>query len=371
MSGSGDRSEKATAKRIREAREKGQIPRSRELSTAIVVTATTASLSIQAGTLPAAAARWLTQYWHALPQTLQQPGDGLRLAASAIRGGFALLAPTLLTSLVAALLAPLLVGGWNFASGALAPDWGRLNPLRGFGRIFSGNSLVELGKSVLKVGLIGGVSVLLFLHDRPLLLVLGGLPLVEALARGARLAVDGLLWLGSSLLVIAAIDVPWQLFSYAKQLRMTQQEVREEAKQSEGRPEVKGRIRRLQHAMSRGRMAESVPKADVVVTNPTHYAVALQYQPGKDRAPRVVAKGLDLLAQEIRSLARDHRVPVVEAPPLARALYRSCEIDMEIPGALYHATAQVLSYVYQLKAHVRGAPPEPPRVPDDLPGGQV
>lgn len=370
-SSSGDRTEKATAKRIRDAREKGQIPRSRELSTAIVVIATAAALSMQAATLPATAAHWLTGYCQSLPTALQTPGDALRLAAAAVAEGFGLIAPTLLTGFLAALVAPLLVGGWNLASGAWAPDLGRLNPLRGFGRIFSGNSLVELGKGLLKVALIGGVATLLFIHDRPLLMSLGSLPLYEALARGARLALDGLLWLGGSLLLIAAIDVPWQLFSYAKQLRMTKQEVREEAQQSEGRPEVKSRIRRLQHALSRGRMAEAVPKADVVVTNPTHYAVALQYQPGRDRAPKVVAKGLDLIAQEIRSLAREHRVPVVEAPPLARALYRSCEIDMEIPGALYHATAQVLSYVYQLKAHVRGAPPEPPHVPDDLPGGQV
>ena len=182
--------------------------------------------------------------------------------------------------------------------------------------------------------------------------------------------VEGLLWMGGGLLLIAAVDVPWQLWHHAQQLRMTKQEVREEFQQSEGKPEVKSRIRRVQQEFSRGRMMEAVPKADVIVTNPTHYAVALQYQQGKDRAPRVVAKGVDVIAQQIRELARQHRVPLVEAPPLARALYRSCELEAEIPGPLYQAVAQVLSYVYQLRDIGRGDKPAPPKIAEDLPNGQ-
>ena len=185
------------------------------------------------------------------------------------------------------------------------------------------------------------------------------------------MVLDAVLWLGGGLLLIAAVDVPWQLLHHAQQLKMSKQEIKEEMQQSEGKPEVKGRIRQLQQAFARGRMMEAVPTADVIVTNPTHYAVALKYAAGKDRAPRVVAKGADVIAQQIRELASAHRVPLIEAPPLARALYRSCDIDAEIPGALYQAVAQVLSYVYQLRDWQRGERPVLARLPEDLPNSAV
>jgi len=178
-------------------------------------------------------------------------------------------------------------------------------------------------------------------------------------------------WLALGLGVIAALDVPWQWFRHGKELRMTRQEVRDEYKQSEGRPEVKAKIRQAQQAMSRRRMMDAVPTADVIVTNPTHYAVALRYSSDRMRAPKVVAKGADVIAAAIRDLAREHRVPIVSAPPLARALYRSVAIDQEIPAALFQAVAQVLSYVYQLRRWRAGTPA--PVVPEvgDLPGGEI
>lgn len=366
-----DKTEKPTAKRLQDARKKGQLPRSRELSTALVVLAVTLAVIANAEGLAVQSGALLKGYLQELPRALQTPAAGFELIGALLRQTLQLFAPVLFTGFAAALIAPLLLGGWNFSPAAVAIDFSRSNPIAGFKRLFSLNSLVELGKAMLKVTVIAVVASVLFVHDRERLLSLPFLPLTVALGQGARLVLDAVLWLGGGLLLIAAVDVPWQLLHYSQQLKMSKQEIKEEAQQSEGKPEVKGRIRRLQQEFSRGRMMEAVPKADVIVTNPTHYAVALQYAAGKDKAPRVVAKGADLIAQQIRELARQHKIPLVEAPPLARALYRSCEIDSEIPGALYQAVAQVLSYVYQLRDYSRGERPVPPKVADDLPNSGV
>ncbi|MES2683686.1 MAG: flagellar biosynthesis protein FlhB [Pseudomonadota bacterium] len=363
----GEKTEKATAKRIEDARKKGQIPRSRELSTAVVVLAVTVAVMAQADAIAGGAAALFSAYLQQLPAALATPALGLQLAGGFIGQVLWLMAPVLATGFAAALIAPLLVGGWNLAPDAVSADFSRVNPMAGLKRLFSMNSLVELGKGFLKVSVIGVVGTLLFMHERERLLALPFMPLRMALGEGAYLALNAVLWLGGGLLLIAAVDVPWQILHHAKQLRMSKQEIKQEYEQSEGKPEVKGRIRRLQQELSQGRMMEAVPTADVIVTNPTHYAVALKYAAGKDKAPRVVAKGADLIAQQIREVAAAHRVPLVEAPPLARALYRSCEIDAEIPGALYQAVAQVLSYVYQLRDYTRGERPVPPKVTDDLP----
>ena len=371
MSGNEEKTENATPKRREDARKKGQIPRSRELSTAAVVLGVTVAVLMNGPAIATGAGALLKAYLQQLPAALATPGLSLKLAATLIGETLQLIAPVLLAGSATALIAPLLVGGWNLAPSAIALDFSRVNPFSGLKRLFSMNSVVELGKGFLKVSVIGVVGTLLFLHERERLLSLPFMSLQMALGQGAGLALDAMLWLGGGLLLIAAVDVPWQLMHHSKQLKMSKQEIKQEYEQSEGKPEVKGRIRRLQQEFSRGRMMEAVPKADVIVTNPTHYAVALQYAAGRDKAPRVVAKGADLIAQQIRELARQHRVPLVEAPPLARALYRSCEIDAEIPGALYQAVAQVLSYVYQLRDYRRGEPPAPPKVAEDLPNSAV
>lgn len=365
-----DKTEKPTPKRLQDARRKGQVPRSRELTTALVVLAVTVAVIINASSLAADGHGLLTHYLQQLPEALASPHASLTLAGHFLQHTAGLMAPVLITGFATALIAPLLLGGWNFAPEAIALDFSRVSPLAGLKRLFSMNSLVELGKAMMKVSVIGVLAVWLFFHERDQLLALPFMPLPMALGLGARSVLDALLWLGAGLLLIAAVDVPWQLLHHVQQLRMSKQEIKEEVQQSEGKPEVKGRIRRLQQELSRGRMMEAVPKADVIVTNPTHYAVALQYAAGKDKAPRVVAKGADLIAQEIRELARQHRVPLVEAPPLARALYRSCAIDSEIPGALYQAVAQLLSYVYQLRDLRRGEPLPPPVISEDLPNSQ-
>ncbi|MES2885153.1 MAG: flagellar biosynthesis protein FlhB [Pseudomonadota bacterium] len=362
-----DKTEKATPKRLQDARKKGQVPRSRELTTAVVVLAVALAVLMQADAITSGAGALLKAYLQQLPAALATPALSLKLAAVFSGQALQLIAPVLLTGFAAALISPLLLGGWNLAPEAVSLDFARANPLAGLKRLFSMNSLVELGKGFLKVAVIGVVATWLFLHERERLLSLPFMPLPMALGQGAKLVVDAVLWLGGGLLLIAAVDVPWQLLHHANQLKMSKHDIKQEYEQSEGKPEVKGRIRRLQQEFSRGRMMEAVPKADVIVTNPTHYAVALQYAAGRDKAPRVVAKGADLIAQQIRELAQAHRVPLVEAPPLARALYRSCEIDAEIPGPLYQAVAQVLSYVYQLRDARRGEEPRPPKVAEDLP----
>ena len=372
MSGSsGEKTENATPKRLADARKKGQITRSRELTTAAVVLAVTAAVLVTGDAMAIQSGLLFKAYLQQIPQALVTPNAGWELTGSLLAGVAKMMAPVLLTGFLAALLAPMLIGGWNLAPEAMAMDFSRVSPLAGMKRLFSVNSLIELGKAILKVLVIGVVATLLFEYQRDRLLSLPFLPLGEAVGQGARMVVDAVLWLGGALLLIAAVDVPWQIIHHAQQLKMTPQEVKQEYEQSEGKPEVKGRIRRLQQEFSQGRMMESVPKADVIITNPTHYAVALQYTAGKDKAPRVVAKGADLIALQIRELAKQHRVPLVEAPPLARALFRSCDIDSEIPGALYQAVAQVLSYVYQLRDLHRLDKRMLPKISEDLPNSGV
>ena len=372
MSGSsGEKTENATPKRLADARKKGQIARSRELTTAAVVLAVTAAVLVTGDAMAIQSGLLFKAYLQQIPQALVTPNAGWELTGSLLAGVAKMMAPVLLTGFLTALLAPMLIGGWNLAPEAMAMDFSRVSPLAGMKRLFSVNSLIELGKAILKVLVIGVVATLLFEYQRDRLLSLPFLPLGEAVGQGARMVVDAVLWLGGALLLIAAVDVPWQIIHHAQQLKMTPQEVKQEYEQSEGKPEVKGRIRRLQQEFSQGRMMESVPKADVIITNPTHYAVALQYTAGKDKAPRVVAKGADLIALQIRELAKQHRVPLVEAPPLARALFRSCDIDSEIPGALYQAVAQVLSYVYQLRDLHRLDKRMLPKISEDLPNSGV
>jgi flagellar biosynthetic protein FlhB len=269
--------------------------------------------------------------------------------------------PILGATFCAALAAPIAIGGWNFSAGALVPQFSRLNPVNGMGRVFSTRGLVELGKGLAKVGVVGVTAWVLLKGLTPQLMGLSSEPLNNAIGHAVALAGYALLVLTCGLAIIAGFDVPFQLWQHARDLRMTREEVKEEFKESEGSPETRGRIREVQRALAKGRMLQDVPKADVIITNPTHYAVALRYDEKKMHAPLVVAKGTDLLAAKIREIAAEHGVPVVEAPPLARALHKSVEIGREVPAALYVAVAQVLTYVYQLKAaRERGATPPPP-----------
>jgi len=360
-----ERTEEPTAKRLSEAREKGQIPRSRELNTLAMLLTGSVAMFMFGDHL-------MDSLWRLMESDFRLSRKDL-FETSAIgehlRHDFwvtgKLLAPFLLLTVVVALAAPTALGGWNFSSSAFSPKLDKLNPFKGLARMFSVQALSELIKAMLKFTLIAGVTALLFRHYFDDFLALNRQSLAPAMAQATHLLMWCLLLLCASLGVIAAIDAPFQWWSWKRQLRMTKQEVRDEMRDIEGKPEVKSRIRSLQMEMARRRMMEEVPKADVVVTNPTHFAVALKYDQSRMGAPRVVAKGSDLIAAQIRNLAKGASVPLLEAPRLARAIYFSTDLGREIPAGLYLAVAQVLAYVYQLKTS-RMFGGDIPQAPDNL-----
>jgi flagellar biosynthetic protein FlhB len=265
---------------------------------------------------------------------------------------------------IAALAAPLVIGGWNLSPGVLAPDFSRLSPLAGFRRMFSARGLVELSKAFLKFLLVAAIAIAFLWMKTDDLLALGSQPVLAAVGQAVSLSGQAFLFIAAALAIIAAIDVPYQLYQHSQSLKMTRQEIREEMKESEGSPEIKGRIRQVQESMARRRMMQEVPKADVVVVNPTHFAVALRYDEKRMRAPIVVAKGADEIAARIREVASEHLIPIFEAPPLARALYRHVALNDPVPANLYVAVAQVLTYIYHVRAAQRSGvtPPPPPKI---------
>ena len=360
-----ERSEPASQRRLEQARERGQVPRSPELSTFSVLLASGAGLLFLGprlvGSLEAVMREALTLD-HAASFDTSQLGQRLQDgAAQALLG----LSPLLMVVTVVALLTPTLVSGWLFTFEALQPDFARLNPLRGLARLFSLNGLIQLGKAVLKTLLIGGVATWAVWSERTEILALTSEPLEPALAHLAMLLGQNFLLIAGAFALVVAIDVPFQIWSHGRELRMTKEEVREELKETEGNPQIKARVRTLQREIARRRMMAEVPKADVVVTNPTHFAVALQYREAAMTAPRVVAKGSLLLAERIVGVGRAAGVPILEAPALARALFTHAEIGREIPPRLYTAVAEVLAWVYQLRR--AGVSGEVPRAPTDLP----
>ena len=359
-----ERTERPTTRRLEKAREEGQVPRSPELSAAAVLLISAASLRLLGGSIGSRLLELMRSGLSVSPAEAMDPGLALPALSAELLRALVVCAPVLGLTMIAALVAPLALGGWNLSFGALAPDFSRLDPIAGFGRFFSVRGAVELAKALAKFVVVAVIAVAVLHKQTPQLLSLGAAPLAVGIAQAASLASDALLAVSGGLALIAAIDVPYQLWQHSKKLSMTREEIREEMKESEGTPEVKGRIRRMQREIARRRMMHEVPKADVVVVNPTHFAVALRYDESRMRAPLVVAKGTDLVAARIREIATEHSVPVFEAPPLARALYHSVEIGNEIPTTLYVAVAQVLTYIYQLKAaRTSGArPPEPPAI---------
>jgi flagellar biosynthesis protein FlhB len=363
-----EKTEQPTQKRLDDAREKGDIPRSRELTTAAVVLVAGAALYMMGGKM-AGDLHSLMQAGLSLTreQTFNEE-HALTIFANTMLQALWTCMPILGLTMAAALFAPLAIGGWNLSFGSLAPDFTRLNPVSGLGRMFAMNNLVELVKAFAKFAVVGVFGLLFLWSKRADLLALGNEPLNTAIGHAIAMTGRCLLILSGGLALIAAVDVPWQLFQYNKRHRMSKEEIRQEYKESEGSPEIKGRIRQVQQEMARKRMMQDVPKADVVVTNPTHFAVALRYDEKRMRAPTVVAKGADVVAARIREVARENLVPIFEAPPLARALYRNVDIGSEIPNTLYVAVAQVLTYVYHLRTARRNGevPPQPPAIDPGL-----
>ena len=360
-----ERTEQATPKRLKEARERGQVPRSRELNTTIMLlTGSGGLLMLGEGLLDRLIA--LTQRGWSLERALIFDSRALTaMLGLAVGDALWSLAPFFLLVTVAALLGPIMLGGWSFSVQSLSFKWEKLDPVKGLGRIFAWRGLMEFLKTLAKFVVVTVIAGLLLWQLADHLLALSNEPLNQAIAHAAQLLGWSFLGLSAMLILLAAVDVPFQLWDHSRQLKMTRQEVKDELKETDGRPEVKSRIRNLQREMAQRRMMEEVPKADVVIVNPTHYAVALRFD-YKMNAPTVVAKGADLVAFQIRKVAQQHTVTVFSAPPLARALYHSTELNREIPVGLYVAVAQVLAYVYQLKSAQDGEGVEPAE-PTDLP----
>jgi flagellar biosynthetic protein FlhB len=374
-----ERTEPPSSRRLEKAREDGQVPQSRELMAFLVMAAAVGGFWSLGG--------WLTHHATGIIRRGLSFGRDTAFSSTALTESFGTLtwdglllaSPVLLLTVAGAMATPLVLHGWLFSPKALAPRFERLDPFKGVKRMFSLNSISELVKAIMKALLIGGVIYWVVTRQRDQLFALIVQPFDTALPAFGQMLIYASVALVAGLAVIAAIDVPFQLWRYYRGLRMTKEEIRQENKEMEGDPQLKARIRSQQREVARRRMMAQVPKADVVVTNPTHFAVALKYDRDTMSAPQVVAKGINLVAQRIRDLATEHRVPVVEAPPLARALHRHAEVGDQVPAALYTAVAEVLAYVYQLGQYMgsdrQAQPPSPPAaiaVPDGLdPGASV
>lgn len=360
-----ERTESPSQRRLEKAREEGQVARSRELATFLLLLAAAGAFSWMGASLVQQIGGSLRSGLTISHREAFEVGSlGQRLHTLSLDALWTVL-PLLLLLLAVSLAAPLLLGGWLFSVKAFSPNFGRLSPLSGLKRMFSLHGLGELVKAVAKSLVVGALAVWVLWDARDELLGLGAFNIVDGLDHLGHLLSITFFALIGGLALIAIADVPLQLYQHHSKLKMTRQELRDEARETEGDPAVKGRIRSLQREAARKRMMAQVPKADVIVTNPTHYAVALSYTESM-RAPRVVAKGSALVAQRIREIAAEHRVPILEAPPLARALFRHTELGDEIPASLYEAVALVMAYVFQLRRYrAEGGPV--PQAPGVLP----
>ncbi len=363
-----DRTEQPTPKRLAEARKRGQVPRSRELNMMVVMLAGAAVLALGKPFFHEQLVALMNESL-AIPRDLTRDPAHLPLAFSAaIWMGLKGVVPLFIVATVAALLGPLALGGWAFSLESLQPKLEKLDPVAGLKRVFGWQGLSELLKAMAKFLLVAVVAAALLWGLAEEFLSLGRQTLDSALGNAGDLVARSFLALAAVLIVIAAADVPFQWWQHQRKLRMTKQELKDEQKDTEGRPEVRARIRSLQQEVATRRMMEAVPTADVVLTNPTHFAVALKYNADRMRAPKVVAKGTDLIALSIRRLAKQHGVPLFEHPPLTRAIYKSTSLGDEIPPRLYAAVAQVLTYIYQLQRIRPGAArprPGKPRIDID------
>ncbi len=366
-----EKTEQASTKRLEKAREEGDVPRSKELATVTLLLAAGLGMFSLKNSLGDALKISLSSGLSFERSAAFDSGFLLAHISDSILALLTAFAPFALLLMVVAASSPALIGGWIFSGKALTPNFGRINPMRGLSNMLSKNAGVELIKSIVKALLVGTVAYTVISHDMEPMLALSTLPVKASIANVGDLMLMGFLTVVGALVLIAAIDVPYQLYQYATKLKMTKEELRQEAKESEGNPEIKARVRQQQREMAKRRMMSAIPKADVVITNPTHYAVAIKYKEEGMRAPVVVAKGADAIALKIREIASEHNVLTMESPKLARALYAHAELGDEIPEALYSAVAEVLAYVFQMRIFKRegGFRPEIPKalpVPEAL-----
>ncbi|HED13569.1 MAG TPA: flagellar biosynthesis protein FlhB [Gammaproteobacteria bacterium] len=350
-----ERTEQATPRRQQKAREEGQIARSRELNTTFSLLTASGGLLVMGSYILDGIE---TMMVHGLTWTraeLLDPATMITALISMFFQGMRTVTPLMLLLVVVTLLSPMLLGGWSFSSKSMAFKFDKLDPIKGLGKIFKMRTLVELGKALAKFVLILVVGLIVFKNAFNELIGLSTQPLLSGLGRGFHIVGYGFLFLSMSMILIALVDVPYQLWDNKQEMKMTKQEVRDDTKETDGDPLLKGKIRSQQREMAQRRMMTKVPEADVIVTNPTHFAVALRYDAETMGTPVLLAKGADFMALQIRKVARDVNIPQVEAPLLARALYHSTELNQPIPESLFLAVAQVLAYVFQLRSQHRSA----------------
>lgn len=354
-----DKTEEPTDKKREDSRKEGQIARSKELNTLVVTMAGAIGLLVEGDNIAQMMSYLMTSNFTITREMLMDPGAMAKMLLSSGKYALIVMLPFFVVMTVAAVIGPISLGGWLFAAKSLAPKFSRMNPLSGLKRMFAASALIELLKSFAKFLIVMIVALVVLSKERNDLVSIAHEPLELAIIHSLQVVGWSTLWMACGLMIIAALDVPWQLYEAHKKLLMTKQEIRDEHKNSDGNPQVKQRIRQLQYEMTQRRMMESVPQADVIITNPTHFAVALKYDPEKGGAPMLVAKGVDFVALKIREIGAHHQILILESPGLARSIYYSTELDQEIPAGLYLAVAQVLAYVYQIRQYLAGGGKRP------------
>ncbi|MCU7916893.1 MAG: flagellar biosynthesis protein FlhB [Candidatus Thiodiazotropha sp. (ex Epidulcina cf. delphinae)] len=361
-----EKTEQPSAKRLDDAKRKGQVPRSRELNTMVVTMIGVVSLVAMSRAIGNSLSQMMSRGFVLTREEIFDINAMLAHLGEGVAQVFVALSPFFLLVVLAAIFSSVALGGFSVSAEALTPKLSKLSPLKGMKRVFSARGLVEMVKAMAKFLFIGGATILLLWTSLEKFLALHAMDISQALGHLSGLIGGSVILLTTTLILIAAIDVPFQLWDHKRQLKMTRQELRDEMKETEGKPEVKSRIRQLQREMAQKRMMQEVPKADVIVTNPSHFAVALKYDPERMHAPKLLAKGADLVAFNIRKVGAEAKVPVVGSPMLARAIYYHTELDAFIPAGLYLAVARLLAYVFQLRAY-RSEGGDYPELPDDLP----
>jgi len=366
-----EKSQEPSAKRLADARKKGQIARSKELNTMAITILGVSSLMLLGSHFGSGFHDLFHAHFVLTREEIFDPAQIMLHFTTAVKDALFMVLPFFGIMVVVAIAASVALGGFNVSFEAMSPKLSKLDPIKGMKKVVSAKGLMELVKSLAKFVLVGAASATLIWSWSDDIILLGTKEVGVAISEGLQMLGWAALLLSCTLILMAMLDVPFQLWDHKRQLKMTQQEVRDEFKETEGKPEVKGRIRQLQREAAQRRMMQEVPQADVIVTNPTHFAVALRYDPDKMNAPIMVAKGVDLVAANIRKVGGEHDVPLVESPMLARAIYFNTELNEPIPAGLFLAVAQLLAYVFQLRAYQEqgGDIPQQPEefpVPEEL-----
>lgn len=366
-----EKTEEASPRKIEKAREEGQVPRSRDLTTTFVLMLAICGIWMTAEFIGRKIIGITSESFTLTRAEIFDVNTMISHLVQAIYQGLLSITPLMIALLIASVVGPIALGGWNFSNKAIEPKLSRMDPLAGLKRMFSIKSLIELAKSIFKVAIIMATTFALLKFFAQSIFRINDADVENAIIHSLDISLMATLILAAVTIAIAAVDVPIQLFEYNKKLKMSRQDQKDEYKETEGKPEVKGRVRQLQREIAQRRMMANVPEADVVITNPTHFSVALKYDPDTMETPILLAKGGDHLALKIREIAKAHQIEILESPALARSVYYTTEVDESIPEGLFMAVAQVLAYIFQLRAYRKGKGQRPvyPRnlpIPKDM-----